>query len=170
MSPPDEREPEKFCCTCREGKPLSAYNRLKRAPDGRQPSCRECNREYHRKHWASHMEQIRRRKGREVEIAQVRILEHLSRHLCTDCGEDDVVVLEFDHLRDKTASVGALVSGGYSWRRIMEEIAKCEVVCANCHRRRTFARVDIYRVRLRPTPEAGSRVGRPGLEPGTTTA
>jgi 5-methylcytosine-specific restriction endonuclease McrA len=65
---------------------------------------------------------------------------YLREHLCTDCGEPDIVVLEFDHLRDKTAAVSALVHQGVSWERVLEEIAKCEVVCANCHRRRTARR------------------------------
>lgn len=169
MSPGRNQE-AKTCCTCKEVKPLTAFNRLSKAKDGRQPSCRDCHREYHREHWDEHMAQIRRRKRREVETAQVRLLEYLSTHPCADCGEDDVVVLEFDHLRDKAASVGALVSGGYRWSRIMEEIKKCEVVCANCHRRRTFTRANSYRIRLASESGSDPGVGRPGLEPGTTTA
>ncbi len=161
---------QKVCRTCREAKHLGDFNRLRKAPDGRQPSCRACNRAYHEANWDNHMRQIRGRKQREVARAQILLLGYLSNHPCADCGEDDVVVLEFDHLRDKTASVGSLVSGGYRWSRIMEEIEKCDVVCANCHRRRTYTRVDSYRIRLTSAQGINSGVGRPGLEPGTTTA
>jgi hypothetical protein len=50
------------------------------------------------------------------------------------------VVLEFDHLRDKVANISKLVHLGADWETTLAEIAKCEVVCANCHRRRTARR------------------------------
>jgi hypothetical protein len=68
-------------------------------------------------------------------------------HPCIECGEDDPVVLEFDHLGGKLFDVGRAISDR-SWDSILEEIAKCEVVCANCHRRRTAVRRQSLRVRL----------------------
>lgn len=56
-----------------------------------------------------------------------------------DCGESDVVVLEFDH-RDpelKVLDVSTMVSNRHSWTDIIAEIEKCDVRCANCHRRKT---------------------------------
>ena len=67
------------------------------------------------------------------------IREYLSQHPCVDCGEADPVVLEFDH-RDPAAkafNVGEAISKTWRWQVIEEEIAKCDVRCANCHRRRT---------------------------------
>jgi hypothetical protein len=56
-------------------------------------------------------------------------------------------VLEFDHLRDKEFGIGAgLVQKG--WETILAEIEKCEVVCANCHRRRTAQRQGTLRTIL----------------------
>jgi hypothetical protein len=49
------------------------------------------------------------------------------------------VVLEFDHLRDKAFDIGRHLSRR-SWQSVLGEMAKCEVVCANCHRRRTARR------------------------------
>lgn len=62
-----------------------------------------------------------------------------------DCGEQDPVVLEFDHINpaEKTQSVASLISR-YQVSRLMEEIEKCEVRCANCHRRRTAAQLGYY--------------------------
>ena len=73
------------------------------------------------------------------------VLDYLLTHPCVDCDEADPVVLEFDHLGDKEVDISALLSNGSSLSRIKKEIAKCEVVCANCHRRRTAKRGNHFR-------------------------
>lgn len=72
-----------------------------------------------------------------------RVMAYLDEHPCTDCGESDPVVLDFDHLPGhvKRFTISRAVGASTrSWTSILAEIAKCEVVCANCHRRRTAAR------------------------------
>ena len=61
---------------------------------------------------------------------------------CTDCGYNKhAEALEYDHTEDnKSFDVGSAVARAYSIKRILEEIAKCELVCANCHRVRTSER------------------------------
>jgi len=56
-------------------------------------------------------------------------------------------VLEFDHRRDKLFSIGMELSRR-RWQSILAEIEKCDVVCANCHRRRTALRRGSLRARL----------------------
>ncbi len=65
------------------------------------------------------------------------VWDYLLEHPCVDCGEQDPVVLEFDHLRDKVDSICNLTRKAQTWKPIEEEINKCEVRCANCHRRKT---------------------------------
>jgi hypothetical protein len=48
-------------------------------------------------------------------------------------------VLEFDHVGDKSFAIGGAIRERL-WRSIEQEMAECEVVCANCHRRRTARR------------------------------
>jgi len=64
----------------------------------------------------------------------------LSTQSCVDCGEDDPIVLEFDHRdpENKFKIVGRMLSGHYSWKSVKSEIDKCDVRCANCHRRKTY--------------------------------
>lgn len=62
---------------------------------------------------------------------------------CTDCGgEFPPYVMDLDHLPEfeKLSNVAKLVSEGASKQRILDELEKCEVVCANCHRHRTYSR------------------------------
>jgi hypothetical protein len=60
---------------------------------------------------------------------------------CVDCGINyPYYVMDFDHVRgQKHANVMELVST-LSKKRIDQEIAKCEIVCSNCHRIRTHMR------------------------------
>ncbi len=62
---------------------------------------------------------------------------------CADCGTCwPHYVMDFDHVGDdKTKGVMVMVNQDVSWNRIEEEIAKCELVCANCHRERTCQRL-----------------------------
>jgi hypothetical protein len=64
----------------------------------------------------------------------------LRRSRCADCDTADWRVLEFDHLRDKEHNVSDMGGSSRSEAAIMAEIEKCEVVCANCHRIRTYER------------------------------
>jgi hypothetical protein len=74
--------------------------------------------------------------------------DYLSRNPCVTCGEGDPRVLDFDHLRDKTDHVGTLIQDGYGLRRIQDEIKKCQVLCANCHRKKTAVDFDWWRTAL----------------------
>ncbi len=74
-------------------------------------------------------------------------MKYFSTHPCCDCGETDPLVLEFDHLRDKRFNIGSALPYR-NWESILAEIEKCEVVCANCHRRRTGRRLGSVRVVL----------------------
>lgn len=60
---------------------------------------------------------------------------------CKDCGQSfPPCVMDFDHVvGNKVRDVSNGVGIGWSKKKILAEVAKCEVVCANCHRIRTFA-------------------------------
>ena len=64
-----------------------------------------------------------------------------------DCGERDTLVLEFDHVDTKFANVTRLAWFGCSIATIDAEIARCEIRCANCHRRVTAKRGGHFRFR-----------------------
>ena len=87
------------------------------------------------------LERVHRRAASRVRGLNVTqyVREYRESHPCVDCGESDPIVLEFDHvpeLGQKTCEVSACGSVEAAER----EIEKCEVVCANCHKRRTYKR------------------------------
>lgn len=86
-----------------------------------------------------YIDQMMRRK-QELRATNYRLLiEFLRARPCVDCGETDVLVLEFDHIAGKSFLIAAALRDRF-WSDILVEIAKCDVVCANCHRRRTAQR------------------------------
>jgi hypothetical protein len=75
------------------------------------------------------------------------LLNYLKAHPCVDCGETDPAVLEFDHVRgEKVATVYTLaVHHCRQWEVVEAEIAKCDIRCVNCHRRKTATEQNWYK-------------------------
>jgi hypothetical protein len=116
------------CATCSKRKKVDAFRRGRKY-------CRQC-------------EVIRVNAHRRQRARQTRkiVFDYLREHPCVDCGEVDIAVLEFDH-RDRATKelpVAALIVQGYKLERVMAEIEKCDVRCANCHRRRTAKQLGWY--------------------------
>lgn len=135
----------KRCTSCGVDKPVTEFSFRRSAVDGRASWCRDCfkvnwrkryygNHDAYKKRHSASQKRLRRDKAR-------RVYEYLKQHPCVDCGEADPVVLEFDHKGDaiKLESVTQMIVSNASWENIFEEIRKCDVRCANCHRRRTAA-------------------------------
>jgi hypothetical protein len=140
------------CRVCHVAKPANEFPYRSRARGTRQYICRPCRSDYHRQWWAQNrvvqMPRIRRnRKKRDRELEQ-RIWDILFDSRCVDCGETDLAVLHFDHLRDKVADISTMWRRQRSWNTIELEIAKCEVRCANCHARKTASELGNYRTKV----------------------
>jgi len=77
------------------------------------------------------------------EKSKRMIEQYLRSHPCVDCGETDVDVLTFDHVRgDKLFNIGN--SRLKSVAKLQAEIEKCDVRCANCHLRATKTRKQFH--------------------------
>jgi hypothetical protein len=135
--------PVRLCSRCNQLLPVTEFNRH---GDGHQWWCRDCFREYFRERGALHVQQVRESSVKRRARARDQVYRYLEQHPRRDCGEQDPVVLEFDHLSNKTENIATLVYWGAARDRLELEIAQCEVVCANCHRRRTAKRVGSWRL------------------------
>ena len=82
-------------------------------------------------------------RNRQKQIDKVRlnrqkvrvwIREYKSRLSCQVCGESRAPCLDFHHTEEKDGTLASVIARGWSIERIEREIAKCVVLCANCHR------------------------------------
>lgn len=97
--------------------------------------------ESRRKHYRNNREQyyannkLKTRRMREY-------IEKVKSVPCLDCGvEYPSYVMDFDHRPGvkKLSNVGRMMTCG-SWTKLLAEIDKCDIVCSNCHRERTFGK------------------------------
>jgi hypothetical protein len=132
-----------ICNHCHQEKDEEEFNWRWKSLNTRQRTCRECQKAQ-KNDWYSnnadrHKANIYQNKLSNVNDAREYVRDYLSNHHCVDCGEADIRVLEFDHVRgQKRETVGILINRGYPLSTIIEEISKCEVVCSNCHKKRTY--------------------------------
>lgn len=103
--------------------------------------------EYNRIWYHKNKERIKVKKETNAKLRRKRntefLVNYLKTHPCVDCGEKDFLVLEFDHRKNKSDNVSNLMS--YSINKILKEIEKCDVRCANCHRRKTVEQLGWYK-------------------------
>ncbi len=128
---------ETICKHCGNEKEIVIYKHGKRSV------CRLCkknlNVEYFKNNKATVLATNASNKKKKSEQIKQLITE-LKSVPCADCKQTfPTCAMDFDHQDGyvKWKAIGAIHSGGYSIDRIKQEIAKCQVVCANCHRIRT---------------------------------
>lgn len=142
----------RICKKCQIDKCLSEYHTRKDKPanGGYRYICKVCACERSKQSYQDNKEKA---KARCAIAAKARILErrkfthdYFSNNSCVQCGESDPVVLEFDHIDPSTKSytVSQMVWSNCAMKKLKHEIAKCQVLCANCHRRKTSKELGWY--------------------------
>lgn len=106
---------------------------------------KEYQKQYIRTHYEANKEYYKQKaRERKVKISPIR-RAILSRYKlmkgCVDCGyKENPYALDFDHVRGvKSFNISSSIISCGSWKKIKEEVFKCEVRCANCHRIKTFS-------------------------------
>lgn len=110
--------------------------------------CANCHRlrtrRSHRRHLATHARSTspETRRHRRIWRRQARVLDAFRRVPCHDCGRRfHPCAMDFDHrVGEAKRAVVTRMIGRSGLTRIFAEVAKCDIVCANCHRLRTFLR------------------------------
>lgn len=110
-------------------------------------SKKEYNKRWHQRNKARRLPILKAQKAARKAAALEWLREHKNANPCTDCGvRYPYYVMEFDHLPEyeksphskKSRNIRAVAA--ISLKALKEEITKCEIVCANCHRERTHQR------------------------------
>lgn len=127
------------CSICKEEKSLDNFRK-------RNSRCIPCEAQYQKDYVAKNRERILEYKQRHTLNRYVRnckiIWGHLKSNPCK-CGVDNPIVLEFDHIGgEKSFTIG--VSRQRSTPKILQEIAKCQILCCNCHKRKTAKEQNWY--------------------------
>ena len=128
---------EKLCYKCKKILPITFFSTK---GSEHQPMCKECNKGYQREHYLNNKPKYikKARDYKENIISKLRDLKSLNP--CKNCDNYfHFCQMDFDHItNDKSFNISKAAWYGKSWQAILKEIEKCELVCANCHRLRTF--------------------------------
>lgn len=130
----------RVCTKCKIARPEVQYFwRIKNVKRANQ--CKFCHKQYRDSHYQENkqkrIKQARILKQKKRSELNKIVIDFLKNHPCIDCGESDIIKLEFDHLHSKEDEVTKMVHRCVSQDKLLKEIGKCEVRCANCHRVKT---------------------------------
>ena len=174
----------KICAKCKIDKEETEFNRNRSKGSSLQSYCKACHRQVSRlrlRDNPARQQALQKATERRLNINKAYVLAHLLCNPCVDCGETNPVVLEHDHVRgQKLSHVTRLMYQKKPLRVLFCEIAKCEVRCANCHRKKTSKANGSYRQGSTSNPfmaealdhwnskKTKELVGAQGLEPRTS--
>ena len=130
---------------------------------------KEKMRVYQKQHYLKnkpvYIERARLNKIKKKTEQRALISAYKKDHPCVDCGESDPVVLDLDH-RDRATkkfNISDCTSKAkWGTKSLLAEIEKCDVRCANCHRRKTHKERNSIPV-SRPDRSKGMAESRPGI-------
>jgi hypothetical protein len=126
----------KNCYRCKKEKPLSEFYKNKHKPDGYQIICKKCRAVEQHKHYLKNKKYYKKLREKQ-RLERKQIIDEIKKNSkCIRCGLDNIIVLEFHH-RDsdkKEDTISNIVQNGWSIKRLLKELKKCDVICANCHK------------------------------------
>lgn len=131
----------KNCTQCKQLLELSSFykngNRYR-------SECKECSKRTmiprHRRHYLANKDKVKQKNIRSKVVIS-EFLRSCKDRPCADCGQSyPYWVMDFDHLHSKNFNLGSAPTRRLGMDRIKKEVEKCEVVCSNCHRTRSYNR------------------------------
>jgi hypothetical protein len=130
----------KTCSKCKVSKPVSEFNFRNTAAGMYQSYCKECGKRLTRSHYRNNKRQYLDRNVRSY-MKRRELMRQIKSRACADCGiQYPFYVMDFDHREGETKEYELNRVDRMTTRALLREIEKCDVVCANCHRVRTYKR------------------------------
>jgi hypothetical protein len=140
------------CNKCHREKELSDFSYKNQEKGVRKKICKQCHSLYRRQHYLQNKEKYIAKalkwNKEQGKILSQFLFNTLSQSQCVDCGEKDILVLEFDHISGKTLGISEMYKNRYSLVAVKNELEKCVVRCANCHRRKTAKDSRFWKLKL----------------------
>lgn len=140
----------KKCSKCLEEKDFSEFHFKNKTKDKLQSHCKCCQKlqsyNQYRKDVTKSKSRMKLNAQRNFEETVKYIVSLLQDTCCKICGEQDILVLEFHHKDPLTKKYNVcMMIGKHTLLAVKREIAKCEVLCANCHRKETHRQNNSYK-------------------------
>jgi hypothetical protein len=140
MKVPSEVLFRKVCSKCRVVKRIIEFNFRNTAKDIRHSYCRDCGKELTQSHYKRNKQQYFEKNLRSFKKRR-EFAREIKNRSCADCGvKYPYYVMDFDHREDEKKEYELNSIEKMSINVLKREIAKCDVVCSNCHRERTYQR------------------------------
>jgi hypothetical protein len=126
---------KKKCGNCGQAKEVSQFNKRKASADGLQPFCKECDRAISSAHYQQNRERYYQRNEARLKNIRDLIWQIKEESKCVLCGETHPACLVFHHrdAEEKEFAISEATTNRYSLKKIVREIKKCDLICANCH-------------------------------------
>lgn len=130
----------KICSKCRILKPLEEFNFRHKSRNIRHGYCKDCGKILTRNHYKNNKQQYLDKNARSFQMRR-ELTRQLKNRPCANCGQQyPYYVMDFDHRENEIKRCDLSQTYNLSINAIKNEAAKCDVVCANCHRERTHQR------------------------------
>lgn len=131
----------KRCGKCNQLQPLSNFNFKHKKLKKYQSKCKVCQSEYHSTWYAKNkqscMDRARNNSAEYIDRNKDFVDKYKRKLGCKYCSESAPPALDFHHIKEssKKRNISDLIRDAVSIKTLLEEIKKCDVVCANCHRK-----------------------------------
>jgi len=122
----------RVCSTCKCEKDFSEFHKK---GNGYSYMCKECRKVYIRQHYLNNKETYINKATEETKRRRDWFIELKSKLKCEVCGENHIACLDFHHKNPSEKEITVSLAAMYSKTKVLNEIEKCIVLCANCHRK-----------------------------------
>lgn len=139
----------KNCSKCKINKSISEFHKNAKRKDGLQSLCKDCVKLRDKIRNSDPEVRFKMSINRNSNKGKIRQLYYsfIKDKSCAKCTENHISCLQFHHRirTEKEFNVSEGICRGYGWNRILQEIEKCDILCANCHHKLTAIESNWYK-------------------------
>jgi len=128
----------KICSMCHQTLDVSNFRKNATKPDGLQSQCADCQREYRKRHYQKNRDKYIEKSNEWKTEFLTWWTDFKQRLACEDCGENHPACLEFHNDNKRAEAKVCRLIWLRNGPKLIQAIKQCDVVCANCHRKRHF--------------------------------